>query len=115
MSTTSLLHKVQQRINYVHLMSSCGAPPGSAKYEQLRSDCAAGVLQSIRSTKMISPDCAMELKAAFDELLSPAAVGAIMASVGGKVDISGTCATGAASADTLRLKGNLQQEKQIQR
>ena len=92
----SLLHLVQQRLNYVQLMSSCGAPPGSAKHDQLLADCSAGVLQSVRSAKAISPSCAMELKVALEVVLSPAAVELIMTTVNGKVNLAGTIATGAA-------------------
>ena len=92
----NLLHIVQQRLQYVQLMSSCGAPPGSAKHDQLLADCSAGVLQSVRSAKAISPSCAMELKVALEVVLSPVAVELIMTTVNGKVDLAGASITGAA-------------------
>ena len=57
----------------------------------------------------------MELKTALDEVLAPAAVEVIMNGINSRVNLSGINSKGAAAADTSRLKGDLQQKKQIQK
>ena len=104
----NLMHIVQQRLQYVQLMSSCGAPPGSVKHGQLLADCSAGVLQSVRVAKAISPSCAMELKVALEAVLSPAAVELIMTTVNGKVDLAGAASITGATAEIWEKSKNIE-------
>jgi hypothetical protein len=85
---SKFLAAVQQRVQYVELMKSCGAPEGSLKHAANLHGLVEGMMKLARAAKVISTSEAMETKCELERALDEAALQTVMNAVNAKVDIA---------------------------
>ena len=84
---------IETKLQYVSMMESCGAEPGSRKHEVLLSEFIPGALSLIRVCRGISAEEAVRLKALIENKLSRSQLEIVMEAVSTKVSLSSPSAS----------------------
>ena len=92
--SVSIVTIIQQRVNYIELMTTCGAPTGSAKYEKLISDAAIGIMSAIKVAKTIKVDSAIEIDKLMQAKFPSEAYQMVMNAVNLKVNLTSPTSSG---------------------
>ena len=93
-----------QKLKYMELMATCGAPPGSNKHDALIADATAGLINVAHSMRSITPDEAVELKAVLEGKIPEPNVLTVMQAVNAKVSLAaGLAGGGIAEGDKISV------------
>ena len=85
---------IEKKLAYVKLMSSCGAPAGSQRHNQLISDAFDGITRAVKATRHVPADTALKIKGLLDKSFTSGQTEALMLNINSKVDLAVVTASG---------------------